>query len=291
MPELPEYQKLLVQLGPAWIGNTIQRLTAPPTVKNPRKYYQGEWQSFLLGVTSKKITKIERLGKGLMVFFEDSDLFWHIHLNSTGWFMPNNQAAAEATKTDKIARNFIHKIIAANVRIRFHFADGQEWNYHDARTWGKWYLRKGETARDDQYLASLGPDWGFEAERAVEALRVHRTKRTLKDVLCDQHVTQGLGNYLACEIANRAGIHPHEPYDHLTDFDRVKLCTKVLETLTECMQAEDHEHWRVFKRLGEDCLTHIGEKIKYAKDGEATGCRGSYYCPVCQPGPFYRDDE
>lgn len=223
------------------------------------------------------ITGLDRLGKHLWV--QIGSIAWHVHLSSTGWFLPSNEAAFEATATDPIHANFLHSVNDENVRLRIHLDDGQIWNYHDPRTWGKWWLKPYKALLDDPYMQGLGPDWLKEPARAKEKLQGAGSKRPLKEVLCDQTITAGLGNYLACEVAHRARIHPHTGFALLRPIQRTILNDEIEEFVALCMKSGDHSHWAVFDKLGEGCK-NCGTPIAYAKDG--SGKRGSYYCPICQ---------
>lgn len=274
-PEIVEYHKLRRQLVTAWRGAEISNLSAPLTCPNPKKYVQGDFSQFRTVLTSHPITDITRHGKMLFVHLASNQL-WQIHLSSTGWFMPGNEAARAKGLADPIHRNFLHGINPRNVRVRFHFQDGQRWDYHDSRTWGKWWLRPPNWEQPD-----VGPDWLKETTKAIHVLIMHQSRRTAKDVLCDQHLTAGLGNYLACETLHLAGIHPHTRWHLVTARQREVLTQVINNFLPECLARADHGHWNVFDKAGEPCPRHPNQPIGYAKDG-TNGKRGSYFCSLCQ---------
>lgn len=281
IPEIIEVEKLRRQLEPAWKGRKVVAFRAPPSSPNPtRKYPQDGWVVFSEALRSHRMVSLDRHGKHLWVQLE-GDRAWHIHLNSTGWFMPRNDQAKAATKTDPIHENFLHPINDRHVRMYLILDDGQEWNYHDPRTWGKWWIKPFGRLLDDPYMRGLGPDWLKQPVEAAEALRESPAKKSLKDVLTDQTIAAGVGNYLACEVTHRAGIHPHEKYGKVTKTRRRALTIQIEAVLAECHKSSNHGHWRVFGREGETCPTCRFGKVQYAKDG--SGNRGSYYCPTCQP--------
>lgn len=236
---------------------------------------QGDWRTFTQTLRARKIESVDRAGKMLLIDL-DGGWTWQIHLSSTGWFMPGNDAARAIRTPDPIHRNFLHGISERNVRLRILFEDGQLWNYHDSRTWGKWWLRPPGWEPEAQ-----GPDWLTDHRAATEALRKHQSKRPTKDVLCDQHVTAGLGNYTSCEILWRAGVHPHTRWHLICDGTRQMIAIEAHTFLAESMTRADHRHWAVFDKHGEPCPRHPNQAIWYAKDGK-NGKRGSYYCPICQ---------
>lgn len=239
------------------------------------------WDNFIAKVYERPITGIQRLGKALWLELEEKD-GWYIHLNSTGWLMPGNKEAASKTEVNPIYENFLHGISEKSIRIRLWFDDGQVWNWHDARMWGEWDIRQGKVMRDDPYFAAYGPDWLDQQEEAKQALRELKARKRTKDVLCDQGITAGLGNYLACEICHRAKVHPFREWNSLTEDEKEEICKKTSKMLTDSIGSTNHDHWMVFKRAGYSCF-QCGELIDYQKDGkDGKGSRGSYYCPSCQ---------
>jgi formamidopyrimidine-DNA glycosylase len=218
-----------------------------------------------------------RHGKNLFVILKPTYRQWHLHLSSTGWWMPGNEVAQRATQTDPIHDNFLHPINEKNIRVKIDLDDGQTWLYHDARTWGKWYL----LPPGNEHLRWLGPDWLKEPAAAELALITAKSKKTLKDLLTDQKLTAGLGNYLACEIAHRAKLHPHTRWNDLGPEEKQRTANAVHQLIREAMENDDHRNWRVFDRAGHPCRDHPETNIQYAKDGKSAK-RGSYYCPRCQ---------
>lgn len=284
MSECVEVEKLRQQLEPAWSGRKVVKFFAPTTSPNPRKYAKDGWSSFLDAVKGQEIHSLDRLGKHLLIFLGVKNTFWHIHLNSTGWWMPGNDLAKWASSTDPIHDNFLHSVNDKNVRVKMLLSDGQLWNYHDSRTWGSWWIKQGSTTRANPYFQELGPDWIYEPVAAFDALRSYqKSRRTVKDVLCDQRITAGLGNYMACEVAFRASIHPHSRWSALSERQRHDLATEAPLFVKECFEHDDHSHWMVFGREGEPCRRPHPVRftpIRYVKDG--SGARGSYFCPRCQ---------
>lgn len=275
MPEIVEYAKLKRQLEGAWKGRKILLFSAPKASPNPTKYYQGSWPEFTKAVLWPTIHSLTRHGKSLGVLFDQQPYYWHIHLSSTGWWMPGNQLAQQSCQTDPIHDNFLHSINEKNIRVKMHLSDGQTWFYHDPRTWGKWTLR--QLSDPEQH----GPDWLENSRDATTRLYGHKGKRTVKEVLTDQRLAAGLGNYLACEICFLARIHPHRRWHTLYQAEKDDLVGAIITMLRDSMASDSHSHWNVFDKKGEPCPRHPHSQIEYAKDG-ATAKRGSYFCAECQ---------
>ena len=134
----------------------------------------------------------------------------------------------------------------------------------------------------DPQIEALGPDWLIEPKLAILALIRANTKRMAKDVLTDQRLASGIGNYLACEILYRAGVHPAARWHTIDRLGRAKIADEAIIFLEQCMNHADHSHWKVFDKKGESCPA-CAAPIAYVKDGGGNAKRGSYYCPVCQP--------
>jgi formamidopyrimidine-DNA glycosylase len=197
--------------------------------------------------------------------------------------MPANQQAITHTEVDPIHSNFIHNINEKGIRFYLGLDDGQLWSYHDPRTWGTITLVEGEKPRDDAQIAAFGPDWMNETSAAIAAIVNTRTKTTAKEVLTNQRISCGIGNYIACEALFIAGIHPRDSWSLLSEADRVRTACAVRQFLQRSLLENDHSHWQVFQKLGSECPVCKSSDIQYIKDGtHASAKRGSYFCPSCQ---------
>jgi len=270
MPEGPEVERLRTQLQKTWVGKRIVKFRSPYlNASDPKKYAQDGWSTFVFAVRDAKILSIDRIGKHLCVQY--GGFAWQIHLGGTGWFVPHGVNVS----------NFIHSVSPNTVRVKLVFDRGESWDYHDSRTWGKWWIKPYEAMLEDPYFQSYGPDWIRDPNLAKEALIGSRSKRFAKDVLCDQKLTAGIGNYLSCEILHRAGIHPHTRFHRIGNEDRQSLAAWAEVFVQECMKKEDHAHWKVFLKKGDKCMSCNKGEILYVKD--VGGSRGSYFCSQCQP--------
>jgi len=257
---------------------TISKFSAPEGSPNPTKYAKDGWTDFSKHVRSAEIVKVYRLGKNIWVGLNtEPETAWHIHLGSTGWFLPHNQLARDLCTVDGVHSNFLHPVNPATVRVRVHFDDGQIWDYHDSRTWGNWKIREGATPRDEKYFQELGPDWLDESAMASMALMSCNQKRHATLVLQDQHVAAGVGHYLANESLWMARVHPHKKWHLLSEERKILVCQCVVRTIRMAALSNNHNHWAVFQRKGLPC-PDCGTKIKRAVQGN----RGDYYCYKCQ---------
>ena len=278
MPELVEVEKMRRMLGPAWKGLTLVDIWKPKSDSSRKGlsgYLKNETGKEFLGRLKKqRVEEICRRGKKLYVVWMHGGGLWEIQLNSTGWFMPRNVTAVARTAVDPIWTQFLHPVTENTVRLVLEFSDGSSWEYHDSRTWGKWFVR-GYNEMD------MTPDWLWEATSAHQALLTYKGRRRVRDVLCDQKLAQGVGYYMSCELAHKAGIHPHQRWNQLSPELKSFLLRGIPDFISLSLQMNDHSHWRVFAKAGQDCKSCKGGVIRYVKDEIRE--TGSYYCSKCQP--------
>ena len=188
---------------------------------------------------------------------------------------------------DPLEAAFIHAKALKNTapRVYIKMVDRKSgristWAYRDPRTWGTWEMVRWENIEEE---FKNRPDWILQPRECNTALLGHKSSRTVKDVLLDQQVAMGLGNYLVCEVLHRLGAHPHLSWDvFYHSYLMNRLAPAVASLLDESLAADNHDHWRVFRRQGKLCMT-CRTPIERIKDPGSH--RGSYFCPKCQARP------
>jgi len=270
MPEITEVERLRQTFEQYWVGRSIKSFA--PQAARDLKYIQGDVEEWVKGIQKTPLVEVKRWGKKLFLHLKRG--CWEIQLRSTGWFVP-----AEVNARDPLTDNFLHSINPKSLRMIFELSDGQEWEYHDPRTWGKWFWH--ETDHISYKEMRAYPDWLLDPYGATMALWEVESGRTAKDVLLDQKLTAGLGNYMSCEILHRAGVHPHTKWSSLSRVVKGKITYCVKDFIKQSTGTNDHAHWLVFNRLKMGCRSCAKDSIAYVKD-RSSG-RGSYYCPTCQP--------
>lgn len=98
MPEIVEVERLRDQLDKSWKNQKIATFVFHAGLKKPDKFFQDE--ADYRGLLNRTISSVTRYGKHLWV--QVGDHGWHIHLNSTGWFLPGNAAAVIVAGKDRI---------------------------------------------------------------------------------------------------------------------------------------------------------------------------------------------
>lgn len=164
--------------------------------------------------------------KGKFIWFElEGDAFIWNTLGMTGsWFENPPERDHRATTYQ---------------RIRLEY-DGGTVYFVDRRNFG---TLKFSFLRDslDKKLGSLGMDMlseDIDLDRFKEMLAKKRLQeKTMAEVMMDQRIFAGVGNYLKAEILWRCCISPHRRVKDLSDDDIYELCTLTSTTMNQAYEA------------------------------------------------------
>jgi formamidopyrimidine-DNA glycosylase len=293
MPEITEAERLSRQLDQAWRGRQLKYLSAVRgndgriiAAKYVKNHPPGFLSSLLVGAT---IWQVSRLGKQILINFktiEGTEYYWLQHLGHTGWWLPHDDLARALTQVAPIHSYFIHSLPESSIRMFLIFEDVGVHAFYDPRTFSRSSVYTPKQLAE--VAKTFGPDWLMQrfnaAEAVLERLR-SKPQHKLKSVLLDQRVAAGLGNYLVCEAAWRAKIHPLRLVGEVPDAKRQALLYHFLPNfIGESLFSNDHSHWGVFQHKDSLCAQCGVGRISYMKDSKrATEQRGTYFCPVCQP--------
>lgn len=270
MPEGPEYQKMKQFLEHRWTHRRIEAIE--PLREQDKKFTRGiSWQAFCTVVIGREITSVTCRGKNLLVGM--GPITWRVHFGSTGWFMLSGRQ-----ESNPIEEHFLHSVEEKTTRVLFGMDDGRVYHYRDARTWGQFHIH--QTDDLDKWESQYGPDWLTDRQSSMVALLELSSRRKVKDILTDQKIAAGIGNYLSCEAMFLAGVDPSTRWSDLSRERKNKLLLATAQVVREAIASDSHQHWRVFKRAGDPCVK-CGTPILYQKDS-AAGQRGSYFCGECQ---------
>jgi endonuclease VIII len=133
----------------------------------------------------------------------------------------------------------------------------------------------------------LGPDW--DPVRAVANLR-RDPGVAIGEALLDQRNLAGVGNMYKAEVLFIEHVNPWTPVGEVADLDSmVATAYRLLranrdhpEQSTTGYTGRDRDHW-VYERGGQPCL-RCRTAVRRADQGAPPYARGTYWCPVCQPG-------
>jgi formamidopyrimidine-DNA glycosylase len=113
-------------------------------------------------------------------------------------------------------------------RVRISFAEGRPVYFHDMRNFGTIKFEKNND-KLQQKLKSLGPDILQEdvPDFVLKAKFKKNSKKTLPELLMDQKIISGVGNYIKAEALYLSKLSPHRLAGSLTD-DEIALLNKAM---------------------------------------------------------------
>ncbi len=269
MPEGHTLKRLALDLTEAFAGR-------PTRVSSPQGRFAAEAEM----LDDLVLIRAESAGKHLFVEFP-GEQFIHVHLGLIGGF--SISAASEPPPP------------VGQVRLRLHNTTA----YADLRGATQCDLI-GQQRRSD-IIAGLGPDpLRSDADPDLAWRKIHRSHRSIGDLLMDQAVMAGVGNVYRAEVLFRHRTHPLRPGNtiRVSQFramwsDLVELMTEGVRTgridtvalphtpeaMGRAPRVDDHGgEVYVYRRTGLPCLV-CGATIR---TGELVG-RNTFWCPRCQP--------
>jgi endonuclease-8 len=226
-------------------------------------------------LTGRTVLGVRTVGKHLFVRFDDErslhnhlrmDGSWHLYPPGGRWRQPGH-----------------------NARVVFSTADRQAIGFrlHD--------LALLPTADESDLVGHLGPDLlgpDWDEARAAEATRrlAADPDREIGVALLDQRVMAGVGNMYKAEVCFLLGVSPWSPVSDVDPARAVALSRKLLlrnawrpEQSTTGETARGRQHF-VYQRTGKACL-RCGTPVRVGTQDSDVRERGTWFCPVCQPGP------
>lgn len=271
MPELPEVETAVRELGPALVDRVLNGAWA----KIPRQLGEMTVKELERKVKGQRVVSVRRRGKYIVISLERGILLVHLRMTGRLFVAPTEKKPSEY------------------LRAGFTLDGGRESLYfRDVRTLGT--IRFHDDLNSVKELTSLG--WepleeSISAEQLKERLRT-RTQ-PIKVVLLDQTLWAGVGNIYASEACWVAGIDPRKSAKLLSNAQCQRLCDAVPEvlqaaldkggsTLRDFMSPEGNygayqKEFRVYDREGEACLRCKGAIVKIVQ-----AQRSTYFCSKCQ---------
>jgi formamidopyrimidine-DNA glycosylase len=273
VPELPEVRWVVNNLQKELVGASIDAavVTFEKVILKPATLRGITTEQYLIdSVTKRKVVSINRRGKYVLINLEP-DTTILTHFSFTGWYVP-----AWAEKA--VPREFLHPVDHERHARVVYGTDKGLLYLTDPRGLSKTWIFKGEAeALKSPMLAEMGPDADTDAGQEALTKAIAKTGRRIRDLIMDQKVACGVGNYLACESLFRAGVHGAEPAKSLPP----EKITSLLAAIKECIHLGETEEskawWAVFQR------TKCPQEHPVTR--EVWGQRGHYVCYAHQPPP------
>ena len=212
VPELPEVEITARLLSDALAGATVESALAPGI--NTLKTFAPPLDS----LTGRRLTAVRRIGKHLVVDFED-DLHLLIHLMSAGRLQLFDK---RGSLKDRASRLLVRVDGDRELRLR-------EFGTRQA-AWAK--LLEGEAALlEDDAIATLGPEAWPDPPADMAALLKPHGARPLQAVLRDQRVIAGIGRSWVDEILWVARLSPFKRGNDLSPEEATVLRNAIVDRL------------------------------------------------------------
>lgn len=271
MPELPEIEVLVSQLGRVVAG----RLIAGADVRHAAVFKPSAGLAGR-GLSGKTVTGAGRRGKYFYLALSPAGRLW-FHLGMTGQLL----WAPGRWKDDPHAHFFLRFRDTPNRLV-----------FRDPRKFGRVIYLSGAREEIPENVGRLGPEpFKLDDEGFIALFRAR--KAPIKNLLLNQRLVAGLGNIYADESLYRAGIDPRRRACRLGPERLARLRRAVCDTLKEAIKRggssiDDYRHLdgrygafqkfhQVYGRAGRKCLGcgHLIRRIRLAG-------RSASFCPKCQ---------
>jgi formamidopyrimidine-DNA glycosylase len=284
MPELPEVEVVVRGLKKKIIGKTFQKVE----IKKSKSANFTE-QKFAESLQKQNITKVERIGKMIIVRLTKNILVFHLKMTGQliydGIFMGGHTLS-----------NFKENI-SKQTRLIFTFTDQTRLVFNDQRIFGYCHLINANQL--SEYAGKYGLDPITRAFKLADFLKLiqKHPQMKFKSFLLNQKFIAGIGNIYADEVAFKSQIHPETRLGLIPHQKWRQVYQNIKEILEHSIQfngttfssfvnsnAEKgnfSQFLKVYGHQGEPCV-NCGLKLKKIK----VAGRGTVYCLGCQKKIF-----
>ncbi len=277
MPELPEVQALVTDLGSRLTGQQIARLDI--VAFQALKTYDPP----VTALEGRTITAIGRHGKYLDITASagaGDDLHVVIHLARAGWLRWRANTPVATLRRG-----------AGPLAARLVLEDGSGFDLTEAGTKKSLAVHVVRDPLDVERVATLGPDPMSDAftEQVLADILSAAGRSQIKGVLRDQRLIGGIGNAYSDEILHVAKMSPFKPASMPAE-DVHDLYVAIRSTLADAvarsdglaaseLKGEKKSNLRVHGRNGLPCPV-CGDTVRQVIYADST----FQYCPTCQTG-------
>ena len=273
MPELPEVEALVADLGRRLDGRAIGRVD--PVAFSALKTFDPP----LTAIAGSFVDGVARHGKFLDV--EVGGLHLVMHLARAGWLRWRDAQPAAPPRPGK-----------GPLALRVTLDDSSGFDVTEAGTKKSLAVYLVRDPAEVPGVARLGPD-PLADEFTVDVLAVilrAAGRSQVKGVLRDQAVIAGIGNAYSDEILHVARMSPFKPSAGITGDDLQVLYAAVRTTLADAvarsdgvaasdLKREKKTNLRVHARTGQPCRV-CGDTVAEVSFADSS----LQYCPTCQTG-------
>jgi len=283
MPEGPEVRRITDQLTKQTRGGTLEIIDFCDARYTPGGTQMRDEIGSLVIALPVKIEKVACHGKFIYWELDGFVIFQTLGMSGT-W---------RQRKPSKHHRLTFNITKANGKKSALH--------YKDARCFGTFKIFSGVKAQENlttKLSKELGPDLlsnrVTEPSEVITRFRKHNSK-TLCEVLMNQRVFAGIGNYLKAEILYECKLSPHTKVEDLDDFGILNLyrvCRMHIHAAYAAKGASLQDYvmpdgskggqqyrFKVYRRK---VCNHCAEVIKQQRTKDK---RTTWWCPSCQERP------
>jgi formamidopyrimidine-DNA glycosylase len=277
MPELPEVETVVRGLALALTGKRLDRLELARA--DLRSAIPRGLAAYIAG---KRLERVSRRAKYILMHFEGAKsseggvVIAHLGMSGRLVIAPPGKAPPREKHDHAV----------------FHFADGTELRFNDARRFGLLDYAEESAIAEHPRFRHLGPEpLGNEFNGPSLAASLDGKKTSIKAALLDQRVVAGIGNIYACEALYGAGLSPRRLAKTVQGERAERLASAIHDVLTRAIAAggsslRDYvqtsgelgyfqHHWKVYGKEGEPCP---GCDCKAGIRRIVQSARSTFYC-------------
>jgi formamidopyrimidine-DNA glycosylase len=286
MPELPEVETTTKSLSMAVTGlKIVDFWTDTP---NRASVFINK-ERFIKVIKSKKIKKVERVGKNI-IFQLSGNISLLAHQKISGhflfgeWFLDNKEWKSKDKNLSEKTNLFL--------RFVFTFNNGKMMALSDPRKFAKLELWQSDKLKDKLDI-NIGPD-ATKVGFTVFKKRISSRGSIIKKILMDQSIISGIGNIYSDEILWDAKINPYKRGKELKEKELKKIFHSSKKILLKSIELKGdsmsdyrlidgtkgsyQNNHKVYKRENLPCP----RKDKGIIIREKIGNRSLRFCPICQ---------
>lgn len=304
MPELPEVQTVVSELGPKLKNKTIREVdvrlpkiisVGPKTMPNVRTADDASHRLFKRHLKGKRIKGVSRRAKMIIIDLAGEDALL-VHLKMTGQLIYlGKKDLGKRIRLLNVESATPQLLPAKWTHVIFDFTDGSRLFYNDMRQFGYIRLVRDKEIGQVRELQDFGPEpleQSFTLS-VFKALIKKRPQAKLKQFLMDPTVIAGIGNIYSDEILYFAKVRPDRQAGRLSEGEVKLLYKGIKNILRQAVKKAGSSvgdfvrpsgEWgsygkfhKVYGRAGERCKA-CRTRILSIKFNGRTGS----FCPSCQ---------
>ena len=287
MPELPEIETVKLGLQKYLVGHKIEKIEIkiPKMLAGPQKQILGT-----------KITKIKRIGKGLIIEF-DNGFVLAVHFKMTGQLVFQDKNTKGLSLSKKVGGEILPSKYS---HIIFTLDKGAMLYYNDIRQFGWMKILKKDDLMQMPFFSQMGPEPKVSSDFSGKELTLDYFKNVLlksnlavKVILMDQKKIGGIGNIYANDALFLAKIDPRRKGKSLNATELKKLYDAIFAVIKKSLRLGGSSDENFVNALGQDG-NYQKHALVYGKQGERCsicngiiekvqlGGRGTFFCPKHQ---------